>query len=98
MGKVRTGFAEVGLVDLLDGGVLVGLADGVAFVERIEDFRAFGTDVIYADPLYRSLLPEAENGTSPKEFHDIPTESYSGRLSATAFRCFLGKTSFYRKK
>ena len=45
MCKVRAGFAEEGLVDFLDGGVLVGLPDGVAFVQSIEDFGALGTDV-----------------------------------------------------
>ena len=32
--QVRTGFAEEGLVDLLDGGILVGLPDGVALVQE----------------------------------------------------------------
>ena len=35
--QVRAGFAEEGLVDFLDSGVLVGLPDGVAFVQSIED-------------------------------------------------------------
>ena len=38
-------------------------------------------DVIYADPLYRNLLSAGSpEGTSPKEFHDVPSENYSGRM------------------
>lgn len=64
--------------------------------DMIEAFRK--ADVIYADSLYRSLLPEAENGTSPKEFHDIPSEAYSGRLYRDRIPVFLGKDLIFRKK
>ncbi|MBQ8082546.1 MAG: hypothetical protein IJ241_00025 [Clostridia bacterium] len=48
-------------------------------------------DVIYADPLYRNLLPAGSlEGTSPKEFHDVPSESYSGRMYRDKMAVFLG--------
>ena len=48
-------------------------------------------DVIYADPLYRNLLPsESLDGTSPKEFHDVPSENYSGRMYRDRIPVFLG--------
>ncbi|MBQ6526707.1 MAG: hypothetical protein IJI32_08845 [Clostridia bacterium] len=48
-------------------------------------------DVIYADPLYRNLLPAGSlEGTSPKEFHDVPSENYSGRMYRDRIPVFLG--------
>lgn len=48
-------------------------------------------DVIYADPLYRNLLPVGSlEGTSPKEFHDVPSENYSGRMYRDQMKVFLG--------
>ena len=48
-------------------------------------------DVIYADPLYRNLLPAGSpEGTSPKEFHDVPSENYSGRMYRDRIPIFLG--------
>jgi nitrogenase molybdenum-iron protein alpha/beta subunit len=48
-------------------------------------------DVIYADPLYRNLLPVGSlEGTSPKEFHDVPVENYSGRMYRDRIPVFLG--------
>lgn len=48
-------------------------------------------DVIYADPLYRNLLPVGSlEGTSPKEFHDVPVENYSGRMYRDQMQVFLG--------
>lgn len=48
-------------------------------------------DVIYADPLYRNLLPVGSlEGTSPKEFHDVPSENYSGRMYRDQMQVFLG--------
>lgn len=48
-------------------------------------------DVIYADPLYRNLLPVGSlEGTSPTEFHDVPSESYSGRMYRDKMAVFLG--------
>ena len=48
-------------------------------------------DVIYADPLYRNLLPAGSpEGTSPKEFHDVPSEYYSGRMYRDRIPVFLG--------
>lgn len=48
-------------------------------------------DVIYADPLYRNLLPAGSlESTSPKEFHDVPSENYSGRMYRDRIPVFLG--------
>ncbi len=48
-------------------------------------------DVIYADPLYRNLLPvSTASGKSPKEFHDVPSENYSGRMYRDQMQVFLG--------
>ena len=48
-------------------------------------------DVIYADPLYRNLLPVGSlEGASPKEFHDVPSENYSGRMYRDRIPVFLG--------
>ena len=48
-------------------------------------------DVIYADPLYRNLLSAGSpEGTSPKEFHDVPSENYSGRMYRDRIPVFLG--------
>lgn len=48
-------------------------------------------DVIYADPLYRNLLPAGSlESTSPKEFHDVPSENYSGRMYRDRIPIFLG--------
>ena len=48
-------------------------------------------DVIYADPLYRNLLPFGSmDGTSPKAFHDVPSENYSGRMYRGDMKVFLG--------
>ena len=48
-------------------------------------------DVIYADPLYRHLLPSGSlEGTSPKVFHDVPVENYSGRMYRDQMQVFLG--------
>lgn len=48
-------------------------------------------DVIYADPLYRNLLSAGSpEGTSPKEFHDVPSENYSGRMYRDRIPIFLG--------
>ena len=48
-------------------------------------------DFIYADPLYRNLLPAGSlEGTSPKEFHDVPSENYSGRMYRDRIPVFLG--------
>lgn len=44
-------------------------------------------DIIYADPLYRNLLPAG--GTSPKEFHDVPSENYSGRMYRDRMRVLI---------
>ncbi len=43
-------------------------------------------DVIYADPLYRNLLPNGDE----KDFHDMPTESYSGRMYRDRMSLILG--------
>ncbi len=48
-------------------------------------------DVIYADPLYRNLLPFGSmDGTSPKAFHDVPSENYSGHMYRGDMKVFLG--------
>ena len=43
-------------------------------------------DVIYADPLYRNLLPADWAGT----FRDFPSENYSGRMYRDRIPIFLG--------
>lgn len=64
MRLLASGLSKVGVVQLLDGRVLVRLADGIILVGIIEHFRSQGADIHGVAHISRSLRLSAAVDTS----------------------------------
>ena len=71
MGFLASGFAKVGGVELLDGGVLVGLADGVIYVTVVEHLCAESADIHGVADIARLLGLAAAVYTAAGASHDL---------------------------